>query len=382
MSDQMARRPDPRARFPVRAVPDANRPRSGAAARLAVVSLTAVIGLAAFGAIVVRANDDQRVLAYVRGQQRVAPQPAPTARSASPVQPTVFFASRSASPVRRPGEAVPRSGYPLQRPAGSQAGRPMPGANSGVQVTAYAPFTGPLPSVSPFDRSPRRTAGRASTDTGAAIIALPQYFPSSRAGDGQARYCVRTCDGFYFPISGGSLEDATEADTCNRLCPAAETAVYTGAIGADITEAQSQETGSRYAAMKNAFRYRKAISKSCSCTANGFGLATDPSVYGDTSLRIGDIVMTKTGMKVFNGGVAPYRDSNFTPIARSNLIDPALRESLRKIEQASLPGKSGVVSSAPAVRNEELRDPARAGRAAETPTRIVRYVEKNRALTR
>jgi hypothetical protein len=87
-------------------------------------------------------------------------------------------------------------------------------------------------------------------------------------------------------------------------------------------------------------------------------------------------------MKVFNGGVAPYRESNFTPIARSNLIDPAMRESLRKIEQASLPGKSGVVSRAPAVRNEESRDLARAGRAAETPTSIVRYVEKSRALTR
>jgi hypothetical protein len=105
-------------------------------------------------------------------------------------------------------------------------------------------------------------------------------------------------------------------------------------------------------------------------------------VFHDATLRVGDIVMTRTGMKVFDGGQLPYREANFTPIGQSELIDPATRDALLKVEQASLPGKSGLLNEGPSARNGALRDRSVASRAAETPANIVRYVGPDRTNAR
>src|SRR5215470_1312019 len=45
-----------------------------------------------------------------------------------------------------------------------------------------------------------------------------QTQPRQRYGGGQA-YCVRTCDGRHFPISGSDSKSRTES--CSSLCPTA-----------------------------------------------------------------------------------------------------------------------------------------------------------------
>jgi Protein of unknown function (DUF2865) len=369
MSDHLARRVDPRALLgvgtPSKVTSQIGRP----VLRLAAASLAAVIGLSAFGTMVVRANDDAGVLAFVRTQSRNMV-PGPAARAA-PAQayPVAYYAPRAFFPTSQPA--------PAQRRTAAQ----QPGARL---VASYAPFAGILPNEQVFQQQqaePRRRAKAVNRETAAVRHNLPTPSRPVLSTGSRVTYCVRTCDGFYFPIGTGSGSDSADAAACNRLCPTAETRVYTGEVGSDIDTARARESGKRYASLGQAFSYRKSFDKACSCTANGVGIATDFSVYRDGSLRVGDIVMTGKGMRVFNGGTFPYREANFTAISRSDRIDNATRESLRKVEQASLPGRSGL-AAASRKPSDELRDLAAANRTAQGPVNVVRYVGPDRSTIR
>jgi hypothetical protein len=74
--------------------------------------------------------------------------------------------------------------------------------------------------------------------------ARPRY-----AGGGQA-YCVRTCDGRYFPISASN--NRSRAAACDSFCPASDTRVV---YGSNIDNAAT-ENGKSYSELPNAFRYR------------------------------------------------------------------------------------------------------------------------------
>src|SRR5215216_3333709 len=67
-----------------------------------------------------------------------------------------------------------------------------------------------------------------------------------RYGGGQA-YCVRTCDGRYFPIAGS--DNQSRAASCSSLCPASETRVV---YGSGIDNAAT-EVGKPYSELPNAF---------------------------------------------------------------------------------------------------------------------------------
>jgi len=75
---------------------------------------------------------------------------------------------------------------------------------------------------------------------------------------GQA-FCVRTCDGRYFPVTGP--DNQSRASSCNSFCPASETKVV---YGGNIDEAAT-ETGKPYSELPNAFRYRNEIVAGCTC---------------------------------------------------------------------------------------------------------------------
>ena len=53
-----------------------------------------------------------------------------------------------------------------------------------------------------------------------------QSEPRQRYGGGGQAYCVRTCDGRYFPISGTDKE--SRAAACGSLCPKADTELVYG----------------------------------------------------------------------------------------------------------------------------------------------------------
>ena len=81
-------------------------------------------------------------------------------------------------------------------------------------------------------------------------------------------YCVRTCDGRYFPLQRHA--GATPAELCKSFCPAAKTMVFSGSK----IDTAVAPNGTRYADLDNAFAYRDKVSDSCSCNGkDGLGLA-------------------------------------------------------------------------------------------------------------
>ena len=112
--------------------------------------------------------------------------------------------------------------------------------------------------------------------------------------------CVRTCDGFYFPISYSTSPDRFRDDeqACQRMCPAAEVALYTyHNPGEEMTQAVSLN-GRLYTELPTAFQYRKALDSTCSCRRPGESWAqTLKSVGPDDTVIPGDVVVTEQHAK-------------------------------------------------------------------------------------
>src|SRR6266487_355628 len=114
--------------------------------------------------------------------------------------------------------------------------------------------------------------------------------------EGGLAYCVRLCDGRYFPIQRHS--GATSAQTCSSMCPASATKIYNGNA---IDHAVAPD-GKRYSELATAFAYRKKIIPGCTCNGrDAFGLVTTP-VADDPTLRPGDIVTTNAGLMAYKAG--------------------------------------------------------------------------------
>ena len=119
--------------------------------------------------------------------------------------------------------------------------------------------------------------------------------PNGAMGGTYRTVCVRTCDGFYFPISFETSPDHFREDeqTCQRMCPAAEVQLYTyHNPGEEMTQAVSLN-GRLYTELPAAFQYRKALSPACSCRRPGESWADALRVNGgDSTLAPGDVVVT------------------------------------------------------------------------------------------
>jgi Protein of unknown function (DUF2865) len=119
------------------------------------------------------------------------------------------------------------------------------------------------------------------------------------SGDTYRTICVRTCDGYYFPVSYSTVPSRFQEDAqiCQRMCPASETALYSyRQNGEDVSQALSQG-GQPYAAMPNAFAYRKAFNPSCGCKAPGQTWADALRGVDDQGVERGDIVVTEEQAK-------------------------------------------------------------------------------------
>jgi hypothetical protein len=117
-----------------------------------------------------------------------------------------------------------------------------------------------------------------------------------QAHAGSKEVCVRTCDGYFFPIgysgSGGRSGDLQEM--CRALCPNAEVALYSYPPSGDINEAVGAD-GARYVDLPNALKYRKSVDDaSCSCRRRGQtwaqALAEAEALLGE---RKTDIIVTQ-----------------------------------------------------------------------------------------
>ncbi|MGH7247160.1 MAG: DUF2865 domain-containing protein, partial [Pseudomonadota bacterium] len=115
--------------------------------------------------------------------------------------------------------------------------------------------------------------------------------------------CVRTCDGYYFPISYSTVPArfAVDALACQRLCPAAEVTLYTYQNPGERIEQAVSISGAPYTALPNAFRYRKELVSGCSCRRPGESWAEAlRNADNSTTLQSGDIVVTDKNAKALS----------------------------------------------------------------------------------
>jgi len=139
----------------------------------------------------------------------------------------------------------------------------------------------------------------------------PQPAPPPRqmaSGSGPA-FCVRSCDGKYFPLMRGN---ASPVQMCQAFCPASVTKVFFGST----IDGASSTSGERYADSENAFAYRKALRADCTCNGRDPAGLAPVDLTLDTSLRSGDVVATTSGLVAYTGvRVGAGQTAEFTPVA-------------------------------------------------------------------
>jgi len=128
----------------------------------------------------------------------------------------------------------------------------------------------------------------------------PGDYPQVGAG-GYRTLCVRTCDGYYFPISNStsSTRFAEDEQTCQKQCPASEVALYSHRVGEDVAQAVANN-GRTYRELQNAFRYRREFIAACSCRLPGQSWADALGQTKDSTVERGDIVVTEEKAKAMN----------------------------------------------------------------------------------
>ena len=157
----------------------------------------------------------------------------------------------------------------------------------------------------------------------------PQLLPprSLIVGSGQV-FCVRSCDGKYFPLMPAV---ASPAQMCQAFCPASPTRVF---FGSSIDGAYAHN-GERYADSENAFAYRKALRADCTCNGrDGAGLAPIDLTL-DPSLRPGDVVATTEGLVIYSWvRIGDDQTAEFTPVAFYPGLTAELRARLGEMKVA------------------------------------------------
>ncbi|MBR0778373.1 DUF2865 domain-containing protein [Bradyrhizobium diazoefficiens] len=142
----------------------------------------------------------------------------------------------------------------------------------------------------------------------------PRYdTPRQRVYGGGTAYCVRGCDGRYFPAQGSDAQ--SKAQSCKSFCPAAETSLV---YGSNIDDATTT-AGKSYSDLPNAFRYRTEVVAGCTCNGKDPAGLAQVKAEDDPTLRKGDIVAGSGGLVVANRNANDRRGvaMNFSPLPDS-----------------------------------------------------------------
>ena len=100
--------------------------------------------------------------------------------------------------------------------------------------------------------------------------------PQAARGGNYRTLCVRSCDGFFFPVSSRAnpSDFARDERTCQMMCPGTGTELYFHAAEfQDSEDMVSARTRLPYTEMPNAFAYRNVdgpMSKACGCNMGAF----------------------------------------------------------------------------------------------------------------
>jgi len=184
--------------------------------------------------------------------------------------------------------------------------------------------------------------------SGGQQTAPPPVRTAGSGGSGPA-FCVRSCDGRYFPLSRGN---ASPVQMCQAFCPASPTKVF---YGSNIDGATSAN-GERYPDSENAFAYRKALRADCTCNGRDSAGLAPVDLTLDTSLRAGDVIATTDGLVAYSGiKVGNNQTAEFTPVASYPGLTADVRARLGEMKVAPVSAEmiadeapSSAASAAPA----------------------------------
>jgi hypothetical protein len=149
------------------------------------------------------------------------------------------------------------------------------------------------------------------------------------SGSGPA-FCVRNCDGRYFPLARANV---SPVQMCQAFCPASPTKVF---FGSNIDGAYSG-SGERYADSENAFAFRKALRADCTCNGRDPAGLAPVDLTLDTSLRPGDVIATTNGLVAYSGvKVGVNQTAEFTPVASYPGLTAEVRARLGEMKVAPI----------------------------------------------
>ncbi|WP_209010750.1 DUF2865 domain-containing protein [Labrenzia sp. PHM005] len=146
--------------------------------------------------------------------------------------------------------------------------------------------------------------------------------------------CVRTCDGYFFPVSfsTGKRQFANDAARCTEICPASETELYVYKNpGGDSTKMMSL-AGTLYTDQPFAYRYKTEFVEGCSCRQAGQSKSRSAwtelkaGTHSKSRIFFADIssgmpsASTSTTVRAFDGAVSDLP----SPLARIPLTKDQL----------------------------------------------------------
>ncbi len=193
------------------------------------------------------------------------------------------------------------------------------------------------------DRGGRRPGLLSSLFGGRRLFRDRSGFGGVFGGGTYRTLCVRSCDGYYFPISFSTTASAFRHDeaTCRAMCPGADVALYVYRNPGEDSDQMVSLAGVPYTALPNAFRYRTQYDRACTC----------PPIAGAASATIigaptgGPVAETPGGMLTI-GAPPPAATPILTPLPRAPAEGSADPESADNRAGGFVPGAPPPASTA------------------------------------
>ncbi len=141
--------------------------------------------------------------------------------------------------------------------------------------------------------------------------------------------CVRTCDGYYFPVSFSTTSSrfATDEKACATMCPGAETKLYYHSIPDQEPEEMISLRKERYSALPTAFKYRRdGLGSVAGCTCQA------AAKEGESELANADGTKAKTKWIPYPSTKPISLDDEETRVNRSGGLDASSIQALLEVK--------------------------------------------------
>jgi Protein of unknown function (DUF2865) len=142
--------------------------------------------------------------------------------------------------------------------------------------------------------------------------------------------CVRTCDGYYFPISFSTVSQrfAEDEQTCQAMCPGTEVELYFHLMPMqDSEDMVSARTNIPYTELPKAFAYREHFDPQCTCHSANANYDEDS---GEVASAIADAIYPPQEPAIPTPVFSP--DRSLDPEALANLDGLLTKNSLEQLK--------------------------------------------------